>query len=210
MASLLFAAGVLSYDQIKKSTQKRRAKKAQNTTSFSELERENAARIAHLQGNTCFCQQSDWQGGGCDIHGYVPAAGEPGGPPAYMEVDEGGGRIPERRMSEPPMYEDRSGDVAAAGRTDTGPQAGEQNNSPYQYRRGQEDGFLAAHPAPSRGAHSAIDLTEGGRAPPPMANDEVKRINEERRKRMKTGGFTNFVLRWKKDKPAKGNDPVIG
>ena len=209
MASLLFAAGVLSYDQIKKSNQKRRAKKARDNTSFSELERENAARIAHLQGNTCFCQQSDWQGGGCDIHGYVPAAGEPGGPPAYMEVEEGRGGVPERRMSEPPMYEDRGGDPIVGGRADTGTRAGEVDSSPYQYRRGQEDGFLAAYPAHSRGAHSAVDLTQGGRAPPPMADDEVRRINEERRKRMKAGGFTNFVLRWKKDKPAKGSDAVV-
>ncbi|KAL6720477.1 hypothetical protein ACLMJK_002400 [Lecanora helva] len=209
MASLLVAAGVISYDQIKKSTQKRRAKKVRDSPRFAELERENAARIAHLQGNTCFCQQSDWRGGGCEVHGYVPAAGQPGGPPAYMEVDERRGERLERRMSEPPRYED--GDRAnAASRTDTSsrsPRA--ESRSPYQYRRGQEDGFLVDHDTRSRAAHSAIDLTESGRAPPPMPDNDVRRINEERRKRMKAGAFTNFVLRWKKDKPAKGGDVAV-
>ncbi len=52
----------------------------------------------------------------------------------------------------------------------------------YRYRRGDEDGALA-----------------GDRQGPPraMSEGEVRRINEERRKRMKAGGFTNWVLRRK-------------
>jgi len=209
MASLLISAGYLSYIQIRKSTQKRRAKKAAQTSAFSDLERENAARIAHLQDNTCFCQQSDWQGGGCEVHGYVPAAGEPGGPPAYMEVegrDEGDGR----GEGGPPVYEggrrgSAPGVMEQPQTTRSGsPGAGE---SPYQYCRGQEDGFLA-EPEQHRARHSAVDLLEGARAPAPMREEEVRRINEERRKRMRAGGFANFVLRWKKNKPKKGEEVV--
>ena len=56
----------------------------------------------------------------------------------------------------------------------------------YRYRRGEEDGALAEKQGAGLG---------------PMAEEEVRRINEERRKRMKAGGFTNWVLRRK----GKGN-----
>ncbi|KAM0798844.1 hypothetical protein BDR22DRAFT_890962 [Usnea florida] len=187
MASILFAAGVLSYESIKKSRAKRAEKKAFNDSRFSQLERDNAARIAQLQGTTCFCQTSDWRGGGCETHGYVPAAGQPGGPPApeYTEVDEsggvgavgssGGGR---RGRDDAPPYEDVSERDAQA---PASRQGAREIYPDYQYRRGQEDGALA----------------ERQGAPLPMSEEEVRRINDERRKRMKAGGFTNWVLRRK-------------
>ncbi|MCJ1319531.1 hypothetical protein MMC15_004867 [Xylographa vitiligo] len=49
MASLLLAAGVLTYDKVKTTRQKRRARKDDNAQRFSELEKDNAARMARLQ-----------------------------------------------------------------------------------------------------------------------------------------------------------------
>ena len=183
MASILFAAGILSYESIKKSRAKRAEKRAFNSSRFSELERDNAARIAQLQGTTCFCQTSDWRGGGCETHGYVPAAGQPGGPPApeYTEVDESRGVGSEdgrRGRDDVPAYEDVS---VRDGRGSASRQGAREIYPDYQYRRGQEDGALA----------------ERQGAPLPMSEEEVRRINEERRKRMKAGGFTNWVLRRK-------------
>ncbi|KAL9068453.1 MAG: hypothetical protein Q9161_006204 [Pseudevernia consocians] len=189
MASILVAATILSYDSIKKSRAKRAEKKAWNHTRFSELERDNAARIAQLQGGSCFCQTSDWTGGGCETHGYVPAAGEAGGPPApeYTEVDEGGDAGGVRREEEeeatPSGVEDvgtGEGGGYAAPRTTA--QGARETYPDYRYRRGQEDGALAGGERGPRG---------------PMTEEEVRRINEERRKRMKAGGFTNWVLRRK-------------
>lgn len=180
MASLLFAAGVLSYDAIKKQSHKRRARKAHQSTSFADLERDNAARIANLQSTSCFCQRSDWRGGGCEQHGYVPAAGEPGGPPLYSREEE-----------EAPAYEE--------GEERAGERARRRQTMPPEYA----DGNAPLAPVGAMRTQSAVDLSEGGRAPEAMGGEEVRRINEERRKRMKAGGFTNFVLRWKKEKPGK-------
>ncbi|MCJ1421547.1 hypothetical protein MMC32_007911 [Xylographa parallela] len=49
MASLLLAAGVLTYDKVKTTRQKRRARKEDNAVRFSELEKDNAARMARLE-----------------------------------------------------------------------------------------------------------------------------------------------------------------
>lgn len=195
MASLLIGATVLSYDAIKKSNQKRRARKTHNNERYADLERSNAARIAHLQGNSCFCQQSDWQGGGCEVHGYVPAAGEEGGPPLYEEYGVG------RRGTMPPDYVDDGGAALSHVSDSYSPSTrtpATTTSSPYMYRRGQEDGYLAAQDVSRQGSRSTGDLST--RPPPPMQQDEVRRINEERRKRMRSGGFTNFVLRLKGDR----------
>ncbi|MCJ1475513.1 hypothetical protein MMC13_004176 [Lambiella insularis] len=48
MASLLFAAGILTYDKVKTTREKRRARKEDTALSFSELEKENAERMARL------------------------------------------------------------------------------------------------------------------------------------------------------------------
>ncbi|MCJ1394655.1 hypothetical protein MMC18_007535 [Xylographa bjoerkii] len=48
MASLLLAAGVLTYDKVKTTRQKRRARKEDNAQRFSELEKDNAERMARL------------------------------------------------------------------------------------------------------------------------------------------------------------------
>ena len=69
MASLIIGAGVLAYDRVKTAKEK---KKAYNSERFSELEKVNAERIANLQRKTCFCQKSDWTGGGCPEHGHAP------------------------------------------------------------------------------------------------------------------------------------------
>lgn len=184
MASILFAAGLLSYESIKKARAKRAGKKAFNSSRFSELERENAARIAQL--HTCSCQRSGWRGGGCETHGFVPAAGEPGGPPApgYTEVDGAGGvgalREGERtRRDHAPAYEDATAEEFHAPPTRQVPR---DTYPDFQYRRGEEDGALADKQGPPR----------------PMPEGEAGRINEERRKRMKAGGFTNWVTRRKR------------
>ena len=185
MASLLLGVGVLTYDQIKKQKAKRTAKKEHNSARFSELEAENARRIAALQENTCVCQTSDWRGGNCERHGYVPAAGEPGGPPLAREGDA------------PPEYEERATTVPrerqehrdTAVRDNT---SGSQQQRPYgeigyQYRRGEEDGALASIPYSSGGRRGELPSQEG----------DVARINGERRRRMKTGAFANWTLKRK-------------
>ena len=131
------------------------------------------------------------------MHGYVPAAGEQGGPPApgYTEVDDdagagGVGAVGEGgRMTSAPAYEDATTTTTAA---EGGFRAPPREMYPdYRYRRGEEDGALAE----KRGAPRA------------MSKDEVRRINEERRKRMKAGGFTNWVLRRKGG--SGGGDAVV-
>lgn len=214
MASILIGAGILSYESIKKSRAKRAQKKAFNTTRFSELERENASRIAHLQGQTCFCQTSDWTGGGCDIHGYVPAAGEPGGPPApapdyseldtagavnYSELDTAGAVNHSELDTAGAVREGGTGDhvpdaVRGGGyeRTSTTARAGRETYPDYRYRRGEEDGALAEKKGPPR----------------PMGEEEVRRINEERRKTMKAGGFSDWVSR-RKGRRGSDGDAVV-
>lgn len=63
----------------------------------------------------------------------------------------------------------------------------------FVYRRGEEDGALAPPPTKKK-----------KKAPAAMGDEEVRRINEERRLRMKAGGFTNFVLRWRGRGKGKG------
>lgn len=126
------------------------------------------------------------------MHGYVPAAGEPGGPsaPGYTAVDGagGGGEGEGTRGDRAPAYGDATTTEFSASSTTRGAR---ETYPDYQYRRGEEDGALA----------------EKQGAPRPMAEDEVRRINEERRKRMKAGGFTNWVLR-RKGKSGDG-DAVV-
>ena len=118
------------------------------------------------------------------MHGYVTAAGEPGGPsaPGYTAVDGagGGGEGEGTRGDRTPAY----GDVVTT-------RGGGETYPDYSYRRGEEDGALAEK--------------QGARRP--VADDEVRRINEERRKRMRAGGFTNWVLR-RKGKSGDG-DAVV-
>ena len=115
----------------------------------------------------------------------MPAAGEPGGPPApgYGEVGGGGGGGTGRGGAR------ASGGAAAAAGFDAPPttRVRREPYPDYRYRRGEEDGALADRQGP----------------PGPMPADEVRRINEERRKGMKAGGFTGWVLR-RKGKSSNG------
>ena len=159
MASLLLGAGALAYDQVQKSRAKKKARIAHNNARFSALERENANRIAHLQQNTCFCQRSDWKGGACEVHGYVPPASA-----GYDDDDDDErGNIP---PSEPPAY----GDVAAP-------------HQEAQQRQGQGPDAWSA-PSRQREIAQAESPTEGGSSrPPPIKEEEIERINEKRRKK---------------------------
>ncbi|MCJ1258172.1 hypothetical protein MMC24_006003 [Lignoscripta atroalba] len=49
MASLIFAAGALTYDKVKTTRAKRRARKESNQARFSELEKDNAERMSRFQ-----------------------------------------------------------------------------------------------------------------------------------------------------------------
>ena len=124
----------------------------------------------------------------------MPAAGQPGGPPApeYTEVDTGGvGAVSEGGTTgrdDAPAYEDVSISDGHAPASRQGPR---ETYPDYQYRRGQEDGALAERQGP----------------PLSMSEEEVRRINDERRKRMRAGGFTNWVLR-RKGRSSNG-DAVI-
>ncbi len=194
MASLLLTVGVLSYDQIKKQKAKRTAKKEHNSARFCELEAENARRIAGLQNNTCFCQTSDWRGGTCERHGYVPAAGEPGGPPLARE-DEDGNAPPgyEERLAVPSREREENRDTTIRNNvSDT--QQRPYGEIGYQYHRGEEDGFLAHIPY-SNGV-------QGGELPASLPSQEgdVARINGERRRKTKAGGFANWRLKRKEGK----------
>jgi hypothetical protein len=173
MASLLIGVGVLSYDQIKKQKAKRAEKRAYNSARFSELERENARRIDALQNNSCFCQQSDWQGGACERHGYVPAAGTPGGP---RGVDDVG----------PPAYGEGEGMARTGEYTDAsmGDRAG--GSAWGRGNSGLDDST----------GDDAVLLNNKPRAPAPMPEDELARINEERRKKG-AGGLKGWRLRRK-------------
>ncbi|MCJ1251725.1 hypothetical protein MMC30_008962 [Trapelia coarctata] len=48
MASLILGLGALTYDKVKTSREKRRARKESNAARFAELEKENAERMARL------------------------------------------------------------------------------------------------------------------------------------------------------------------
>ena len=104
-----------------------------------------------------------------------------------------------RREDAAPAYDDASSpndstaQTVSATRHDSGTDGHEHSlgDRGYVYQRGEEDGFLA----------------EPRRAPPHMQEEEVRRINEERRKRMKAGGFTNWVLRRKGEKG--GADAIV-
>lgn len=101
------------------------------------------------------------------------------------EVDSAGGVGLEgrARRAEPPEYRDH---------TLVGIDSTTASNSGYQYHRGEEDGFLASQPLTEQRSVS--------RAPAPMPEDEVRRINEERRRKMKGGGFSNWRLKRKGNK----------
>ena len=199
MASLLLTVGVLSYDQIKKQKAKRAAKKEHNSARFSELEADNARRIAGLQTNTCFCQTSDWRGGNCETHGYVPAAGEPGGPPLARENEDGDAPPEyEERVAVPRRQREEHGDTTLRNNV-SNTQQRPYGEIGYQYHRGEEDGFLAH-----------IPYSDGGRsgelpASLPSQDGDVARINGERRRKMKAGGFANWS---RKRKEGKGETVV--
>ena len=195
MASLLLTVGVLSYDQIKKQKAKRAAKKEHNTARYSELEAENARRITALQNNTCFCQTSDWRGGNCERHGYVPAAGEPGGPPLAAREGENDGDAP-------PEYEEREEhrDTTLRNNGSDLQQQRPYGEIGYQYQRGEEDGFLANIPYSNGVRREGLPV-----ASLPSQEGNVARINGERRRKMKAGSFANWTL---KRKEAKGEAVV--
>ena len=188
MASILLTVGVLSYDQIKKQKAKRAAKKEEhNTARYSELEAENARRITALQSNTCFCQTSDWRGGNCERHGYVPAAGEPGGPPLAAREGEIDGDAP-------PEYEEREKhrDTTTLQNhvTDSQPQR-PYGEIGYQYQRGEEDGVLANGPSSNGISREGLPAASSL----PSQEGDVARINGERRRKMKAGSFANWSLK---------------
>ena len=173
MASLIIGAGALAYEQVQKKKRARKeARVAYNEERFSELEKANADRIAALQQNTCFCQQSDWRGGGCEVHGYVPPAntvvsGDVGRTEASQEreskrLDQ---EYRQTERNEPPEYLDVTENPGGAGR--------EQRNRNL--------------------------ITEGWNGQrPKMDDEEIKRINDERRKRMKASkGYERwFGRKW--------------
>lgn len=63
----------------------------------------------------------------------------------------------------------------------------------YVYRRGREDGFMAKRPV-GRGEEEE----EGVRVPSAMGEEEVRRINVERRKGMKARAVSRLVRRWRR------------
>lgn len=93
----------------------------------------------------------------------------------------------------PPEYEERVATAPMREERDTTTQA--EVSRPYgeigyQYRRGEEDGALAHIPYGSGVSRGELPSQEG----------EVERINGERRRRMKAGGFANWTLRKKEGK----------
>ena len=64
----------------------------------------------------------------------------------------------------------------------------------YQYHRGEEDGAIAHIPYSSGRRRAEIPASL------PSQEDDVARINGERRRRMKAGGFTNWTLKRKEGK----------
>lgn len=143
MASLIIGAGYLAYDRVKQAKEK---KKSHNAERYAELEKENSARIANLQQNTCFCQRSDWSGGGCPQHGHQHS----------------------RNVENPPRYSS-------------------ENNA----RRETNQGSSEVESRQQTGVQ-----TEGWeRAPPAMDDDEIEKINRERRKKGK--GYKK-LFKWRR------------
>ncbi|CAF9937622.1 MAG: hypothetical protein HETSPECPRED_000596 [Heterodermia speciosa] len=117
MASLLVAAGVLTYDRqvatpifqylaIQKTRTKRRERKEENAARFSELEKDNAQRMAWLQNRSTPAQGSDEaiakgrQGSSSSEQSRRSSLAEEGPPPpAYEEAvrdrmaSKGGGEV---------------------------------------------------------------------------------------------------------------------
>lgn len=123
MASLIFGAGVLAYDAAHKKIQKRRATKARHDARFSELEKDNAARIARLR-ELCAC------GGN---HAATDHPGGGGQPMGDLSVDTnsdegvsrgGGERLVRRTTSMPAVG--RTGGVVELDEDDPPPPAYEQ------------------------------------------------------------------------------------
>ncbi|KAL9104926.1 MAG: hypothetical protein Q9163_000171 [Psora crenata] len=180
MASLLLGAGALAYDQVQKSREKKKARLARNDARFTALERENADRIAHLQQNTCFCQRSDWRGGGCDVHGYVPPA--PGN-----EGYDGRGYIPPRL---PPAYADAINAPAPAPAPRTVTAFGSHRDGGDGVGCPQTEGTL-------RGVEqqqSEAQTEDWRTRPPAMNEEEIARINENRRKKKQKRRISNILL----------------
>lgn len=117
------------------------------------------------------------------MHGYVPAAGEVGGPPAYAE--------------EGATYASIGGAGAGAGDVHGGVNSRDGLRGYDGVDRDENGDGLAAERADARGP-----------PPGPMGEEEVRRINEERRKRMRAGGFTNWLLR-RKGRGGEGGDGVV-
>ena len=181
MASLIIGAGVLAYSQVKK---KREAKKAHNHARFTELERDNASRIAALQAKKCFCQQSDWTGGGCEHHGYVPPAAERD----RLAAEERARRARDGIFEEegavlPPAYtENGHSDVYAV---------------PGSGRQGTGRGGVGEVRTVNSTMSSSERLGDGGGDVSGRSRDVDER-DEERRVKMKTGGLAGWKLRRKR------------
>ena len=71
MASLILAAGALTYDKVQKSREKKRARKDNNSLRYSELEKDHAEHLGRRQSGreVCYCEWDGWDGkthrGGC-------------------------------------------------------------------------------------------------------------------------------------------------
>ena len=171
MASLIICAGALAYDQVQQKRARKKARRVHNEERFSELEKANSDRIAALQQNTCFCQRSDWQGGGCEVHGYVPPADAAIGGDTRTAS---GGNIVEGDV-------DRS---IGQGERDQPPEYLDVVETAEEYGRDRRDRGL---------------VTEGWtERPPEMDEEDIEKINEERRKRMKASqGYKRwFGRKW--------------
>ena len=66
MASLLIYAGVLTYDKVQKSREKKRAaRNSRNQLRYSELEEDHAKDLARTQSGSreiCHCEKEGWDG----------------------------------------------------------------------------------------------------------------------------------------------------
>lgn len=118
MASLLIGAGVLAYDKVQSSRQKKKeAKMAHNQNRFEELERENRERVGRLNGGhggTAQQQQQSFYAAPAEprlmrresrtsTHSLASAAAdaavaEEAPPPAYEDVVQGAGQSHSRRL----------------------------------------------------------------------------------------------------------------
>lgn len=158
--------------------------------------------------------------GGDDAPAYEPSTPAPvrrqtEPPPGYQDgsILSSGDRLP---AAIPHTNHNDNSSIHSSGLSES---RSTSTNAPYHYRRGEEDGFLAeqqplaSHSSANLTAMATPQLSSSGGVgvgpPPPMGDEEVNRINEERRKRMKSGGLANFRLRWKKDKGAKGGEDGV-